>query len=181
MPIASYQSISEAFPFFITRLSMACLPESLLVCWWWCVTPCYTQPVLVLTGLVFFVHILSFNPLSPLFWWCIEGISNLHKIQPLLNDGSRFESKRPCGSAGKESTWNEGDLGLIPGSGRSPGEGKGYPLQYSGLENSMDCIVHGVAKSWIRQQLSLHRVFLRASKNVLKLDNVDSDMIVWID
>ena len=42
----------------------------------------------------------------------------------------------PCGSAGKESGCNEGDLGSIPGSGRSPGEGKGYPLQYSGLENS---------------------------------------------
>ena len=41
-------------------------------------------------------------------------------------------------------------LGSIPGLGRSPGEGKGYPLQYSGLENSMDCIVHGVAKSWTR-------------------------------
>ena len=41
-----------------------------------------------------------------------------------------------------------GDLGLIPGLGRSPGEGKVYPLQYSGLENSTDCIVHGVAKSW---------------------------------
>ena len=52
------------------------------------------------------------------------------------------------GSAGKESTGNAGDLGLIPGLGRSPGEGKGYPLQYSGQENSMDCIVHGVAKSW---------------------------------
>ena len=43
---------------------------------------------------------------------------------------------------------NMGDLGLIPGLGRSPGEGKGYPLQYSGLENSMNCIVHGVTKSW---------------------------------
>ena len=43
-----------------------------------------------------------------------------------------------------------GDLGWILGLGRSPGEGKGYPLQYSGLENSMDCIVHGVAKSWTR-------------------------------
>ena len=43
----------------------------------------------------------------------------------------------PCGSAGKESAYNVGDLGLIPGLGRSPGEGKGYPLQYSGLENSM--------------------------------------------
>ena len=41
-----------------------------------------------------------------------------------------------------------GDLGSIPGLGRSPGEGKGYPLQYSGLENSMDCIVYGVAKCW---------------------------------
>ena len=56
----------------------------------------------------------------------------------------------PCGSAGKESTCNAGDLSSIPGLGRSPGEGKGYPLQYSGLENSMDCIVHGVTKSWIR-------------------------------
>ena len=51
-----------------------------------------------------------------------------------------------CGSAGKESARNVGDLGLIPGLGRSPGEGKGYPLQYSGLENSMDCIVLGVTR-----------------------------------
>ena len=43
-----------------------------------------------------------------------------------------------CGSAGKEFASNAGDLGLIPGLGRSPGEGKGYPLQYAGLENSMD-------------------------------------------
>ena len=56
----------------------------------------------------------------------------------------------PCGSASKESTCNLGDLASIPGLERSPGEGKGYPLQYSGLENSMDCIVHGVAKSWTR-------------------------------
>ena len=55
----------------------------------------------------------------------------------------------PCGSAGKESTCNARDLGLISGLGRSPGEGKGYPLQYSGLENSMDYTVHGVAKSQI--------------------------------
>ena len=52
-----------------------------------------------------------------------------------------------CGSAGKEFTGNVEYLGSITGLGRSPGEGKGYPLQYSGLENSMDCIVHGVAKS----------------------------------
>ena len=56
----------------------------------------------------------------------------------------------PCGLAGKESVCNDGDLGSIPGLGRSLGEGKGYPLQYSGLENSMDCVVHGVAKSWTR-------------------------------
>ena len=56
----------------------------------------------------------------------------------------------PCGSAGKETTCNVGDLSSIPGLGRSPGEGKGYPLQYSGLENSIDCIVHGVAKSRTR-------------------------------
>ena len=53
----------------------------------------------------------------------------------------------PCGSAGKESTCNSGDLDSIPGLGRSPGERKGYPLQYSGLENSRDCTVHNIAKS----------------------------------
>ena len=53
----------------------------------------------------------------------------------------------PCDPAGKKSTCNAGNLGSIPRLGRSPGEGKGYPLQYSGLENSMDFIVHGVMKS----------------------------------
>ena len=51
------------------------------------------------------------------------------------------------GSAGKESACDVGDLGLIPGLGRSPEEGNSYPLQYSGLENSVDSILHGVAKS----------------------------------
>ena len=50
-------------------------------------------------------------------------------------------------SVGNESTCDAGDPGSIPRLGRFSGEGKGYPLQYSGLENSMDCIVHGVAKS----------------------------------
>ena len=53
----------------------------------------------------------------------------------------------PCDSAGKESPCNVGELGSIPGLGESPEEGKGYPLQYSGLENSRDCMVHEVAKS----------------------------------
>ena len=62
----------------------------------------------------------------------------------------------PGGSDGKESSCSAGDLGLIPGLGKSPGEGKGYPLQYSGLENSRDCIVHGVAKSQtMTERLSL--------------------------
>ena len=56
----------------------------------------------------------------------------------------------PVGSAGKESTCSVGNLGLISRLGRSPGEGKGYPLKYSGLENSVDCIVHEVAKSQTR-------------------------------
>ena len=51
---------------------------------------------------------------------------------------------------GKESACNTGDIGSIPGLGRFPREGKGYPLQYCGLENSMDCIVHGVTKSRIQ-------------------------------
>ena len=59
----------------------------------------------------------------------------------------------PGGSDGKESACNVGDLALIPGSGRSPGEGTGYPLQYSSLENSIDkgawwATVHGVTKKW---------------------------------
>ena len=59
----------------------------------------------------------------------------------------------PYGSDGEKSARSAGDLGLIPGLGKSPGEGKGYPLQYSGLENSMDrgawwTTVHGVTKEW---------------------------------
>ena len=62
----------------------------------------------------------------------------------------------PCGSVGKESTCNEGDLGSIPGLERSPGEGKGYLLQCSDLDNSMDGRVHGFAESDTTEQLSPH-------------------------
>ena len=68
-----------------------------------------------------------------------------------------------CGSAGKNSACNARDLGLIPGLGRSPGEGKGYPLQNSDLENSMDCIVHGVSKTWT--QLSYFHTHMLKSFN----------------
>ena len=63
----------------------------------------------------------------------------------------------PCGSAGKESVCNVGDLGSISGLGRSPGEGKGYPLQYSGLENSMES-PWGHKESNTTEKLSLHCV-----------------------
>ena len=66
-------------------------------------------------------------------------------LYQLMHKGS------PLSSVGKESACNVGDPGSIPGLGRSPGEGKGYPLQYSGLENSMDCIVHRVTKSRTRR------------------------------
>ena len=68
-------------------------------------------------------------------------------------------------SAGKEFASCAGDPGLIPGSGRYPGEGKGYPLQYSGLENSKDCRVHGVAKS--QTQLSDFHFSVSLSKDLL--------------
>ena len=73
-----------------------------------------------------------------------------HSLSPTPHFG-RISRNHPCGSAGKGPTCNAGDLGSIPGLGRSPGEGKGYPLQYSGLENSMDCVAHGVVKSRTRR------------------------------
>ena len=75
----------------------------------------------------------------------------------------------PCGSAGKESACNAGDLGFILGLGRSPGEGKGYLLQYSGLENSMDCTVLGVAKSQTRlSNFHFQCIYTESRKMVLK-------------
>ena len=76
----------------------------------------------------------------------LQFLSHLHR-------GNFFTiTFSPCGSTGKESACNVGELGLIPGLGRSPGETKSYPLQYSGRENSMDCIAQGVTKC--RTQLS---------------------------
>ena len=103
-----------------------------------------------------FILSLLFYPSSSFFlvsnWAITFGVSETHGLfitfsliifrvyaLPLLGF--------PCGSAGKESACSAGDLGSIPGLGRSPGEGKGYPLQYSGLENSLDCIIYGVTKS----------------------------------
>ena len=68
-------------------------------------------------------------------------------------------------SFGKESACNAGDPGLIPGLGRSSGEGKRYALQYSGLENPLDCIVYGVAKSWTRLSDFHFHTVAEATKN----------------
>ena len=79
----------------------------------------------------------------------------------------------PCGSAGKECACNAGDQGSIPGLEGSPGEGKGYPLQYFSLENSMDCTVHGVAKNqtWLSDfHFHIHTkivIQLRQSKRMI--------------
>ena len=74
-----------------------------------------------------------------------------------------------CGSAGKEPTCNAGGLDSNPGFGRSPGERKGYPLQYSGLENSMDCIVQGVTELNMTEQLSLD-IILKIQNNIKSLN-----------
>ena len=83
----------------------------------------------------------------------------------------------PCGSAGNESTCYTGDPGSIPGLGRSPGEGKDYPLQYFGLENAVDHIVHGGAKSWTRLSDFHTRLICHADKQI-GLKNV---LLEWTD
>ena len=94
----------------------------------------------------------------------------------------------PGGSADKESTCNAGDLGLIPELGRSPGERKGYPLQYSGLENSMNCI--GITKSQTQLSnfhftslFSVDRASLKAQlvKNPPAMQETPVQFLAWED
>ena len=85
----------------------------------------------------------------------IENPYTNHLVSRIIFTSVYFIMSFPYGSVGKESVCNVGDPGAIPGWGRSPGEGKGSPLQYSGLENSMDCIAHGVAESDMTEQLPL--------------------------
>ena len=77
----------------------------------------------------------------------------------------------PDSSVGKEFAWNARYPGLIPGSGRSSGEGKGYPLHYSGLENSMDCTFQEFPKSWTRLSDFHFHVHYRASQVALVVKN----------
>ena len=86
------------------------------------------------------------NPRDGGAWWAaIYGVAQSRtRLKQLSSSSSSNQLLMgfPGGSEGKAAACNEGDLGSIPESGRSPAEGKGYSLQYSGLENSMDCIVH---------------------------------------
>ena len=110
--------------------------------------------------------------LVPQLWTLVNKAMSL-----FFNTLSSFVMGFPGGSEAEASACNAGDLGSIPGLGRSPGEGNGSPLQYSCLENPMDgedwwAMVHGVAKSWTRLSdfTSLHRfvtVFLPRSKHLL--------------
>ena len=93
------------------------------------VTAHFTSPPAVYEGSSFFTSSLTFGIFSPLILALLLGF--------------------PGSSDGKASACNARDLGSIPGSGRFPGEGKGNPLQYYGLKNSVDCIVHVVTKSQI--------------------------------
>ena len=79
--------------------------------------------------------------------WTININISLKLVRNAILEPYSTPGGFPFGSAGKESAYNVGDLSSIPGLGRSPGEGNGYSLQYSGLENSMDCINHGVSHS----------------------------------
>ena len=84
----------------------------------------------------------------------------------------------PCGSAGKESACNAGNLGSIPGFGRSPGEGKVYPLQYSGLENSMDYSSGGRKELDTTEKLSLS---LSSNHEVLTYNDMKNINLVYDD
>ena len=104
------------------------------------------------TGLKLNIQKTKFTASGPITSWEIDG-ETVETARDFILWGSK---DFPGGSDGKASVYNEGDPGSIPGLGRSFGEEKGYPLQYSGLENSMNCIVHAEAESDMTEQLSLH-------------------------
>ena len=88
----------------------------------------------------------AFSKSSLYIWKCLVQVLLTLSLKDFVNNLTSMGF--PGGSAGKESSFNLGDLGSTPGLGRYPGEGNSYPLQYSGLKNSMNYyIVHGVAKS----------------------------------
>ena len=109
-------------------------------------------------------------------WWLAgNGMKHENELFFLSNNFS-------CGSASKEYACNVGDLGLIPGLGRSSGEGKGYPLQYSGLENSMDCIVSPwccrVGHDWATFTFTYNSYFFFVSKH--HATQFSPSFLLWI-
>ena len=104
-------------------------------------------------------------------------VSSMPALAPVLADCS-WVNGFPGDSAGKESTCNAGDRGLIPGLGSSPGEGKGYPFQFSGLENSMGFIVHGVTKS--QTQLSNFHFHFSESQFPFLYNETKTVSLTWL-
>ena len=127
------------------------LPESASIC------PGTELPEVRRSTRPFLAHVPSESPSHP-----PHPVTPFVTFGTICNLGGRQHF--PGGSAGKESASSAGDLGSVPGLGRSPGEGKGYPVQHSGLENPMVCVVHEVTKSRTRLsdfQLSLSRLSCR--------------------
>ena len=114
------------------------------------------------------------NPRDGGAWWAaIYGVAQSQiRLKRLSSSSSICVSGFPYGSAGKEFTCSAGDLGLIPGLGRSHGGGKGHQLQYSGLENSMDCIGHGVANSWTRLSDFHFHAYIILTASILSLGGI---------
>ena len=112
-----------------------------------------------------FLHPLSFHSL-------LSVLQQKGKHSDFIKSSRANSWASLGGSVGKEPACNVGDLCSVPGLGRSPGEGKGYPLQYSGLENSVDCIVHGVTKSQTQLSdfhvISLHFTSRAKEKKIRK-------------
>ena len=122
------------------------------------------------------------NPRDGGAWWAaIYGVAqSWTRLKRLSSKGFLGGSvvKNPLANAG-----DIGDVGSIPGLGRSPGEGKGYPLQHSGLENSMDCIVHGGSKELdTTKRLSVSLVFYFTATTVKKIlqHTIHSYSQIWI-
>ena len=117
----------------------------------WLDSPCSNPRFIFKISCVLLSMLLSFNSVGLRFLIC--------KMRIIINTSKYFVKSKwvkpgkwlgfPCGSAGKESACNAGDLGSIPGLGRSPGEGKGYPLQYSGLKNSPFMGSQRVRHDWV--------------------------------
>ena len=140
--VGCHALLQGIFPLRIrNRVSqISCICRWILYCWAITLVSTFFSQCLIYIHWAFLVSIMVSIPSCLSEDW--SSIPDREATHPW-----GFPCGFPCGSAGKESTCNAGDPGLIPGLGRSLGEGKGCPLQYSGLGNSMGCIVHGVAKS----------------------------------